>query len=833
MTKTLGFLLGMMVVGVEAQVVDVSDKYQVAKGFKLEKIYDVKKEEGSWVALTEDDKGRLIAADQYGGLYRITVPALTGGETKVEALSIAITGAHGLLWHDKKLYVVVNEKAGPKPSETGVWVVDDKGDGWGEPKLLKGIKAGGEHGVHSLVLSPDKEWMYLITGNYGALPEVSDSFPAKVWAEDQLLERNADGRGHAANVMAPGGLTMRFRPDGSDWQLVAMGQRNTYDAAFHDNGELFSYDADMEWDFGMPWYRPTRIVHVVPGAEQGWRNGSGKWPVYYEDSVAPVLEIGPGSPTGMLAGRGMKAPAKYQQALYAYDWTFATIYALHVKADGATFKVEKEEFVAGAGLPVTDGVVGKDGSMYFATGGRKGVSHLWRVVYTGAEPTAPAVAQKAVHAERDKLAGFTRDPSKVDLDFILSQLDSSDRTLRFMARAALERQPAESWVGKISRLKGDWARIHGSMALARIDGAKQRAAGYGVLMGIDWEGLDVSQKINWLRALGLVFIRGGEPSAAEKEAIFAKIDKSFPSSERLLNFELARMLCYLQAPGVVARTLKLMDEAPAEVPPPWMELIKRNGHYGKDLNAMMKNHPPTTQIHYLYCLRAVKGPWQEGERRRVFNWFKEMESRDGGASYAPNIAKIRQQIYDNGTDEEKKLFASEAKPSPKKPVALPVVQGPGRAWTVEEVVKVTGEGLEGRDKKKGENMFVASLCSACHKFGDLGEGQGPDLTNLAGRFTAEDLAKSIIHPSEVISDQYEFTEFVTHDGKTIVGRVLNEQDEILVIGMNAFDFTQQTELSRADIKSQAPSKNSPMPPGMINRLNEDELKDLFGYLLGK
>ena len=148
-------------------------------------------------------------------------------------------------------------------------------------------------------------------------------------------------------------------------------------------------------------------------------------------------------------------------------------------------------------------------------------------------------------------------------------------------------------------------------------------------------------------------------------------------------------------------------------------------------------------------------------------------------------------------------------------------------------MKVASEGLGGRDKTKGEAMFEASLCSACHKFGNLGGAQGPDLTNLAGRFTVEDLAHSIVEPSQVISDQYEFTEIVTHDGKTIVGRVLNEQDEILSISQNPFDFEQQIEVSRANIKSIKPSKNSPMPPAMINRLNPEELKDLLAYLLAK
>ena len=48
---------------------------RVAKGFKLDQIYSVPKEtQGSWVALCVDPKGRLIAADQNGKLYRMTPP---------------------------------------------------------------------------------------------------------------------------------------------------------------------------------------------------------------------------------------------------------------------------------------------------------------------------------------------------------------------------------------------------------------------------------------------------------------------------------------------------------------------------------------------------------------------------------------------------------------------------------------------------------------------------------------------------------------------------------------------------------------------------------------
>ena len=47
----------------------------------------------------------------------------------------------------------------------------------------------------------------------------------------------------------------------------------------------------MEWDLGTPWYRPTRINHVVSGSDYGWRSGSGKWPEYYEDSLPALVVV--------------------------------------------------------------------------------------------------------------------------------------------------------------------------------------------------------------------------------------------------------------------------------------------------------------------------------------------------------------------------------------------------------------------------------------------------------------------------------------------------------------------------------------------------------------
>ena len=103
-------------------------------------------------------------------------------------------------------------------------------------------------------------------------------------------------------------------PDGKNPELVAAGERNTYDIAFNADGELFGFDSDMEWDWGTPWYRPIRVFHATSGADQGFREGTAKWPEYYIDSLPAAVNIGIGCPTGVGFGYGAKFPAKYQKA---------------------------------------------------------------------------------------------------------------------------------------------------------------------------------------------------------------------------------------------------------------------------------------------------------------------------------------------------------------------------------------------------------------------------------------------------------------------------------------------------------------------------------------
>ena len=139
-------------------------------GFKVEKLFTVpQKTLGSWVNLTADAKGRLIASDQGGlGLVRITPGKVgTDEETKVERIPAKITAAQGLLWHKDALYVVCNGGPG-----SGLYRVTSskKDDVLDKVEKLKAINGGGEHGPHAVRLAPDGKSLYVICGNHTQPP---------------------------------------------------------------------------------------------------------------------------------------------------------------------------------------------------------------------------------------------------------------------------------------------------------------------------------------------------------------------------------------------------------------------------------------------------------------------------------------------------------------------------------------------------------------------------------------------------------------------------------------------------------------------------------------
>ena len=811
--RTLSACLSFLTLPVLSQANEATapDKLIVTEGFNVERLYSVPdKKYGSWVVLCKDDKGRFITGDQYGSLYRFEAPApgKTLSDDDIEKIDLDIGHAWGLCYAFDSLYVVVNDQ---KHGGRGLYRVKDTNgdDQFDEVKLLKKFQEnGGEHGPHAVIPGPDGKSLYVACGNQTDLPDYQSSRVSEVWGEDNLLPR-VYGRGFMKGTLAPRGWICKTDPDGKSWEVVATGFRNQYDIDFNADGEMFTYDADMEWDLNTPWYRPTRVNHVISGAEFGWRNGSVKWPDYYSDSFGAVVNIGPGSPTGVLFGKGAKFPAKYQQAFFIADWSYGKLYAVHLKPHGSTYQADFEEFVAGQPLPLTDLVIGNDGALYFTVGGRRVQSGFYRITYSGSESTQPVVGNQPGQEQRDlrhQLEAFhlSKDPQALTASW--PHLGSSDRALRFAARTAIEKIPAKQWAGKALSEKNAVAQIGALISLARVGTQQDQEPVVKALLTHNYGDFDLQTRFDLLRAYTLTFKRLGAPSDQQKKAVISQVNSFFPADTRAENIELVHLLVYLGAPQVIDRAVEILEKGPTQ----------------------------EEQIAMAAAVRNEKQGWTSELQKRYFSWFTRAANYRGGAGFGAFIDEIKATAISHLSESEKTALKSiiDAKAKSEGPVFTAKPRNFVKAWTMEDLKPLLASGLEGgRNFKNGREMFGAANCYACHRFGQEGGAIGPDLTSAAGKFSPHDFLEQIIDPGKEISDQYGSMVFTKKDGSVVVGRLANLSGGTYRIITNLYAPGDMTFVKTSDLKSVEPSTISMMPPGLLNTLSDEEILDLTAYVL--
>lgn len=848
-----------------------ADQVGVPAGFKVELLYNVPKaEQGSWVSMTVDPKGRILAGDQYGTIYRVTVPPVgSSDKAKVEPLGVQIGGAHGLLYAFNSLYVMINEMSAPPNAgrAAGIWRLKDNGDGsFGEPQLLRKIQGGGEHGPHSLTLGADGKRIFFADGNHTKTPENMElSRPAMgLWDEDHILPRMWDANGHARGILAPGGHVCSIDPEGKSVELFCLGFRNQFDMAFDVNGELFTYDSDMEWDIGTPWYRPTAIHHCVSGVDYGWRSASSWFPEYYIDCLPTLKNIGPGSPTGVVSGVGAKFPEKYQRAIFASDWTYGTMWAIHLTPSGGTYNAEKEEFMWGKPLPLTDVIIHPDGAMYVAVGGRRTQSGLYRVTYVGKENTAPVkpltvTPEMAQRRELEKLHDNGTGPEAIEKAW--PYLASKDRNVRYAARVTIERQPAEKWSAKVFAEQDPQAKLEAVVALARVSRAQATVSSetkpppgssdaavantkpvhaalqsrlLQVLASLEFNSLDLDHQLQLLRAYELVFTRLGKPGPEVCAKIAALLDPQYPHKDSMANRELCQLLVFLDSKTAVAKTLGLMATAKDD----WEAIasdavLARNDGYAKAANEASSSRPNKQQIAYMFALRNAKAGWTPELRKAYFGWFPHARTWKGGNSFKGFIENTRKEALANFAPQNEladlDMLSSKVEAGDIPNYVAP--KGPGKTYTVDEVVALAKDNLKGRDFADGKSMFTSTMCATCHRFNGDGGSIGPDLTGAGNRYTMRDFMENILEPSKVISDQYDSHLVEKKDGSLVMGRIVSDDGFTLQVMMNPFAPTVLTPVKSSEVKSKKTQPVSMMPPGLINVLNKDELLDLIAYVL--
>ncbi|MFM8893579.1 MAG: hypothetical protein ACKOTB_18545 [Planctomycetia bacterium] len=788
---------------------------RVADGFTVELVRSAQDGEDSWISMAFDERGRVVVGLDEVGVARLAPPDAAGGGWSFTRLDDTLRHCRGVLVHAGAIYVNATDSK-------ELWRFrDPDGDGrYRDRRLLHAFdyRSRYGHGQNQLTVGPDGA-IYSIVGNDVAFPAgVSPRSPYRGQRLDRLLVDPADA--HEDDRV---GYLLRFDPEGTEWTVVAGGFRNQVDAAWNPDGEWFTWDADMEWDVGQPWYRPTRLNHVVPGAEYGWRWGTSKWPPSYPDSTPATLETGLGSPTGLVFGTRSSFPGRWREALFMADWQHGRILAVWLTPRGASYTAVDELFAEGAPLNVCDMAIGPDGCQRNITAGRPSQSGLNRVSFSGdsarvaqAGALDPAVAETAREARRRRhaLEAFHAGPvagaEAATVADLWPDLASDDRWLRTAARVALERQPLAFWRERAMRERHPLARAEAVLAWSRMaeEGERSQVVDAVLAGSAELARADTPAVLLRLRALAILLARGTALDPERRHGVHSLLDTLAGAEHTDVGREVVELLVATGHPQALERVLERLDGAASQ----------------------------EEEIHCVHAVVRWRGPWTVAAHRRLLAWFARAATLRGGHLLPKIVARMRADLLATIADDERPAMALELAALEQPPAATgearaaierPVV----RRWTLEDLLPGVNRALgEARDPAAGRRALAAAQCLTCHRFGPSGSAVGPDLSAVGGRFDTRAILESILEPSKVVDAKYHSTTWVLTDGRTVTGRAGMVTGREIGVETDPLAGT-LVKILRDEIESTHPSAVSPMPTGLLDTLTSDEVADLVAALV--
>lgn len=779
---------------------------RAAEGFTVELVRRAREDEGSWVAMAFDPAGSIVVAREDRGLSKFDP---TQGESATMTLvEPSLEEVRGLLWVGDALFANANN------SRVLYRLRDGDGDGsFEERRVVRRTPGGVGHGRNQLALGPDG-MIYLVHGDDVLAPEggFSSGSPLARAAEDRWLPLPWEKFNGSDSVRAPAGHVVRADPDGQRWEIWCGGLRNPFGIAFNADGELFTYDADIEWDVGLPWYRPTRVLHLVSGADYGWRGGFRALPAWMPDTAPAAVDIGKGSPTAIAFGHRSRFPSPWNEALYIMDWAYGVIYAVDLQPEGASYRGSARVFLQGRPLNVTGLEFGPDGALYFITGGRRTQSALYRVRWTGGPPkdlsphTADTMAAE-IRALRRKLEALHGRQSPEAVEVAWPHLHHTDSWVRQAARVALEWQPPDQWLDRALKEPGRLGALTALLAAARTAGAEAQPAIRARLRDIGVHPLDEPEALLWVRAWQVSVLRHGPIDSEERAPWVAALDAAFPHRSARVNRLLCESLCEMQAPSAIDKSLAWLESTP----------------------------PPTQEdaLHVLLSLRVVENGWTLETRRRALSWLARARRDFVGAAALPTtLNQLRAAFLESLGEEDRRHLASDLEaletaftPRVSVPAASP--RPFVKAWTVADFANPPATPA---DPSRGHQIFVEASCATCHRAGSIEPAApiGPDLTGVGQRFDHRALIESLLDPWKVIAPQYRIAAVTLKSGAIHEGPVVAESENTITLATNPVEPDAKLHLPLSDITEIIP--RSAMAPGLLNSFSHQDVLDLAAWL---
>ena len=150
----------------------------------------------------------------------------------------------------------------------------------------------------------------------------------------------------------------------------------------------------------------------------------------------------------------------------------------------------------------------------------------------------------------------------------------------------------------------------------------------------------------------------------------------------------------------------------------------------------------------------------------------------------------------------------------------------GRYSTAAIVDQIEKSGLG--DAVAGQHVFAKANCTACHRMGNQGQSGGPELTDIAARFSLREVVESTVNPSTVIANRYQSKKILTVDGIVYQGMAMAQTDGSYVL---LDQQGKRVRIDAKDVQEIGDSSHSAMPEGSLDGLNPTEVRDLMAYLM--
>jgi putative membrane-bound dehydrogenase-like protein len=701
---------------------------------------------------------------------------------------------------------------------------------------------GGDHTTNCVRMGIDG-WLYIGVGDYGILEA-----------------RGTDGR----TITQRGGGIVRVRPDGTELEVYCTGLRNPFDVAIDPLLNLFTRDNTND---GAGW--DVRVSHLVQSAEYGYP----RLYANFTDEIMPALgSFGGGGGTGGLYVDHPSWPDRYRNIVFTGDWGRSEVYRDALVPSGATFELEEDVFMT---MPRATGMdVDGSGRMYVASwlGGEASVYVGTNVGFV-ARVTPPEFQSitfpDLTGATLEELSQHLAAPSAITR--LHAQGEMLDRgrdprtTHALLSLASNPELALEPRVAAIFTLKQlDGADANASIAQLASDAAVRDFALRTLTdRTTQLEAVDAALFVAALadesprvRAQALVSLgRLGDLAAAS--AIIPLARRATEASRTAAPFA-SRPDPDLVIPHLAVRTLVALGAVEACLAavdgPEWQGALAalRSMHDPRAAEGLITKLRTTrdvvvrreilTTLIRLYHHEAdydgswwgirpdSTGPYYDGvewEASRRIGEVLTTAFLDADAETAEHLERefARHQVELAGLPRATTTAARVA----EDPIVIPRAD-PANA---DQIGNLTIEAAARRalaasgDAGRGELLFKAQSCLACHTTADGQAPKGPHLVDIGRRYKAGELVESILQPSAKLAQGYESYLFVMADGRSHTGFVVGERAAATVI-REATGV--QRVLDRGDIESREQQVQSAMPEGIVANLTPEQLADLVAYL---